>query len=187
MHAVNPSLMRQQETLIFFTSSHAPSLFIIVIFMVQTLQTERSSEITSRWMDQLFSEVWPWLLLIPFLLQLPAPAEPLAALWRSRMTRWHSCWYRPDLTASAPSSRSRWPPSRGASPRRRLGDHGWNAAAILTMKMGPSPTVTWRRGNLCHSSMGTSLPAWCPPHWRTWTPTTAIRRSGISSPSYERK
>lgn len=118
--------------------------------------------------------------LLAFPLQLPIPAEHFASLWRSRMTRWHSCLYRPDLTASAPSSPSRWPPSKGASPRRRPGDHGWSAAATATMKMGPSPTAMWRRGNLSPSFMGTSLPAWCPPLWRTSTPTIAVRRCVIN-------
>lgn len=112
-------------------------------------------------------------------LQLLIPAEPLAALWRSRMTRWHSCLFRPDLTASAPSSPSRWPPLRGASPRRRPGDHGQGAAVTATMKMGLSPTVIWRRGSPFPSSMGTSLLPWCPSHWRTLTPSTAIRRSNV--------
>lgn len=134
-----------------------------------------------RWVYLLFSESWPRLLthvpLFPSSLQLPVPAEPLAALWRSRMTRWHSCLYRPDLTASAPSPQSLSKPSRGASPRRRPGDHGRSAAATAMMKMGLSPTATWRQGNLSPSSTGTSPAPWCPLLWRTWTPTTATRRS----------
>lgn len=124
------------------------------------------------WADKVL--IFPVLFFLP---QLSAPAEPLAALRRSMMTRWHSCLYRPDQTASAPSSPSRCLPSRGASLRRRPGDRGQSAAATKTTKMGPRPTVIWRRGNPCLSSTGTSLPPWCQLLWRTLTPTTAIRRS----------
>lgn len=93
------------------------------------------------------------------------------------MTRWRSCLYRPDLTASAPSRPNRWPPSSSASLRKRLGSCGRGAAVTATTTMGPRPTVTWRRGSRCPSSTGTSRRTSCPPHWRTWTPSTATRRS----------
>lgn len=172
-------LLKSEEAL---RQKHPKLCLIAWLYVCYTLfiHEGRSAGERTNYFQNPDYDSWPVSPLVSFSSQLPAPAEPLAALWRSRMTRWHSCLYRPDLTASAPSSPSRWPPSRGASPRRRLGDRGWSAAATATMKMGQSPTVTWRRGNLSPSSMGTSLPPWCPPLWKTWTPSTAIRRSVAS-------
>ncbi|KAK7893438.1 hypothetical protein WMY93_022590 [Mugilogobius chulae] len=40
---------------------------------------------------------------------------------------------------------------------------------------GPKPNSDWRPARNCPSSTEMCLHIWCPLHWRTWTPSTAIR------------
>lgn len=87
-----------------------------------------------------------------------------------------SCSFLPDLTASSPSFQNHSLPSSGVSPRRRPDGPKARGVAMKMTRTVPSPTVTWRQGNPCPSSTGTSLLDWVLYPWRTWTLTTATRQ-----------
>lgn len=100
--------------------------------------------------------------------------EASRSLWMCRMKRWHSCLYLQDQTASGCFVVSPLMPSRGGSLRRTPRNPRGSPMTMATTD--PSPAVTWRQANHCHSYTGTFLKDWCPHHWRTWTPSTATRK-----------
>ncbi len=98
------------------------------------------------------------------------------SLWSFRMRKWRNRLLHQDLKVSVSSPVNLLRPSRAGSLRRMPGSQRTSRREMEMMNAWGNPTVAWRPGKICPSYTETFPEGWCPPHWRTWTSSTPIRR-----------
>ncbi len=92
------------------------------------------------------------------------------------MRKWRNRLLHQDLKVSVSSPVNLLRPSRAGSLRRMPGSQRTSRRGMEMMNAWRNPTVAWRPGKICPSYTETFPEGWCPPHWRTWTSSTPIRR-----------